>query len=515
MKTHSMGSLVGARWFPVALVLAGLACSGLPSPNTPTPAPLQPSPTPVATHTPEARSVSDLALATVQVLAMVREGGTFRSVWSGSGSIVTPDGLILTNAHVVDDRYDEYTHLGVAVLHQTDQPPELSYLAEIAAVDYGLDLAVIRVVSDLQGKPVTLDLPVIPIGNSDDVEIGDPLQILGYPGIGGATITFTEGAVSGFTSDRSVEGRAWIKTDATIAGGNSGGMGANQIGELIGVPTLASSGAEEGDVVDCRPVVDTNRDGIVDDRDTCVPIGGFINGLRPVNLALPLIEAAMSGAVYHAGVESQIEPSSGYDLSQTRFTNLVFSDGVTSDDRPTQLRPALPTGVTDACAFWDYEGMVDGMTWSAYWFVDGEPDEGGSILNASWVGGAKGNWWVCIHDDLGLRDGLYEAVLEVEGEPLISDAIFVGGQHPIVQFTVVNDTSRRACYLLISPSQAHNWGQDDLGATEIVEPGASRTFQVPAGQYDLKALDCSLDTVAEQYGIDLSLGATFALSSAQ
>ena len=139
------------------------------------------------------------------------------------------------------------------------------------------------------------------LGDSDSVEIGDSLQILGYPGIGGETITFTEGAVSGFTSDRSVEGRAWIKTDATIAGGNSGGMAANALGELIGVPTIAASGAEGGDIVDCRPVADTNRDGSIDQFDTCVPIGGFINGLRPVNLALPLIAAAQSGVAVSAG----------------------------------------------------------------------------------------------------------------------------------------------------------------------------------------------------------------------
>ncbi|MEW6569485.1 MAG: serine protease [Chloroflexota bacterium] len=500
------------KWLVMALLLAGLACSSLPQAIGPSP--LMPSPTTAVSATPLHRPVSELALATVQVLAMVRQGGQFSPVWSGSGSIITPDGLILTNAHVVDDRYDEYTHLGVAVLKQTDRPPELRYLAEIAAVDYGLDLAVIRIVSDLNGSPVSLNLSTIAIGDSDEVEIGDPLQILGYPGIGGETITFTEGAVSGFTSDRLVDGRAWIKTDATIAGGNSGGTGANAAGELIGVPTTASSGAEEGEVVDCRPVVDTNRDGQVDDRDTCVPIGGFINGLRPVNLALPLIEAALSGAVYHSGVVSQVEPAGGYDLSQTRFFHLAFADGVTPDDRPTRLLPALPTGTVDACAFWDYEGMIDGMTWSAYWFVDGEPSEGGSIVNASWVGGDQGNWWVCIHDDLGLADGLYELVLEVEGEALAADAVFVGGQHPTVRLTVINDTTRPACCIQISPSLAQNWGPDDLGETEIVYPGASRLFEVPAGQYDLRALDCDFNRVAQQYRIDIAEDITFALSSA-
>src|SRR3990172_308128 len=134
--------------------------------------------------------------------------------------------------------------------------------------------------SDLARAPVPIDLPFVQLADSDLVEIGDDLRILGYPGIGGDTITFTEGAVSGFTSERGVEGRAWIKTDATIAGGNSGGMGVNADGLLMGVPTRASAGGDNA-IVDCRAVADTNRDGVIDDQDSCVPIGGFINGLRP------------------------------------------------------------------------------------------------------------------------------------------------------------------------------------------------------------------------------------------
>ena len=160
---------------------------------------------------------------------------------------------------MVDDRSGEYEFLGVAVTGRTDEPPELTYRAEIASADYDLDLAVIRIVADMNGNPVSPNLTAIALGDSDQVEIGDHLRVLGYPGIGGETITFTEGAVSGFTSERSVDGRAWIKTDATTAGGNSGGMAVNMAGQLIGVPTRASAGETEGDIVDCRPVVDTNR----------------------------------------------------------------------------------------------------------------------------------------------------------------------------------------------------------------------------------------------------------------
>ena len=513
MSKHNIGARSALVLF--ALLAAALACSPFgptPAGATPTAAvPLPPSITPA----PAPRTPTELASATVQVLAMTASGGSFTPIWSGSGSIISADGLILTNAHVVDDRYGDYTDLGISVMENTDSPPRLIYLAEIAAVDYGLDLAVIRIVADLGGNPVSPDLPFVTLGNSDAIEIGDSLQILGYPGIGGETITFTEGAVSGFTSDRSVEGRAWIKTDATIAGGNSGGLGANALGELIGVPTRASSGAEGGDIVDCRPVADTNRDGYIDQNDTCVPIGGFINGLRPVNLALPLIDAARSGVAYQPPTSPVEQPVEGFDASNASFTDLVFSDGVTADDMPTRILPALPSGVSNACAFWNYEGMADGMSWSAYWFIDGVLSQEGSILDETWVGGPDGSWWVCTFDDAGLGDGLYEAMLEVEGEVLINDAVFVGGDRPFVDFTVVNDTAVQACYILISPSGARNWGQDDLGPTEIVQAGASRPFQLPAGTYDVLALECNFDVILERYGIDITSPSTFSLGGAQ
>jgi len=74
-------------------------------------------------------------------------------------------------------------------------------------------------------------------------------------------------------------------------------------------------------IVDCRPLADTNRDGYIDDNDTCVPTGGFINALRPITLAMPMIEAAKAGNV-------AIEEG-GDDISQDDYNpqgNVVLSD---------------------------------------------------------------------------------------------------------------------------------------------------------------------------------------------
>jgi S1-C subfamily serine protease len=455
-------------------------------------------------------AVEDLAHSVVQIHALDASND---SVWTGSGTLISEDGLILTNAHVVDDRSEEYDSLAVATTTETDQPPELSYTGEIAAVDYALDLAVVKLVSDLDGNAISEQFPFVSLGDSETVEIGDNVRILGYPGIGGDTITFTNGVVSGFTSERSVGDRAWIKTDATIAGGNSGGTAVDAEGALVGVPTIAGSGADE-ETVDCRSISDTNRDGIVDDNDTCVPVGGFINGLRPINLALPLIDAARAGREYVSPIEPEVEPSGGFDTENVVLSNFIFGDGVTADDQPTETFDAIPSGVTQVCGFWDYEGMEDGMSWEALWFVDGELSEEGSIFGDTWVGGESGSWWACIIDEeFGLDDGLHELVIAVEEEHQGSRAIFVGGDHPPVEFSIENTSTTDICYVFISPSGAQNWGFDHLGIEEGIAAGETRAFTVPAAFYDLLLQDCDQNDLIDERDLDVTENAVYTVSN--
>ena len=255
----------------------------------------EPTESKLATNYPE-----NLYESVVQIIALVDMDGQIVEGWTGSGSIISSDGLILTNAHVVlSDKFYDVKGLVVALTTNPDYPAEPRYRAEIMQVNDALDLAVIRITTDLDGNPVdyaTLNLPAIPLGDSDALELGGDLTILGYPDIGGATITLTSGKVGGFTAEGGIGQRAFIKTSATISGGNSGGLAVNQNQELIGVPTQLGYGGDD-QYIDCRVLADTNRDGIVDDSDGCIPTGGFINALRPIKLALPLIEAAMRGEI--------------------------------------------------------------------------------------------------------------------------------------------------------------------------------------------------------------------------
>lgn len=459
-------------------------------------------------------SISELARSVVLIQAL--SGGDV--VWSGSGTIVSADGLILTNAHVIDNRFDEYDTLGIGITRETDEAPKTEYLADVVAVDFALDLALVQIAELIDGGPAPRDFPFVIIGDSDALEIGDEIRILGYPGIGGDTITFTNGSVSGFTAERSVGNRAWIKTDATIAGGNSGGLAVNDAGELIGVPTVVGSGAgAETGYVDCRVLEDTNNDGFLDDRDTCVTVGGFINGLRPVGLAADMIAAAEAGEAYVSAYyeEEFAEVPGDFDASAVELSNLLFSTGVTIDDEPTEVLALIPSNPTRVCGFWDYEGMQDGMTWDALWYLDGELSEDASVIADTWVGGETGTWWVCVLDEeFGLPNGLYELVLQIEGSPTGSDAVHVGDDRQLIELEIVNESAVDICGVWASPSSAQNWGFEDLGPTVIIPPGDLWPLFIASGTYDLLMYDCASNTLVEEYDVDILEDSTYTVADA-
>ncbi len=407
------------------------------APEESTPVPAETEKIPVAPDTEKVPTPSGgddreirqhLLRATVQILALEKYKGRFEPMWTGSGTILTPEGLILTNAHVVTDPDPDYRPdaLGVAITVRSDDLPELKYLAEALVVDTTLDLAVIQIVSDLSGDPVdveALNLDYISLGDSDSLELGDLIHILGYPGIGGETITFTEGVVSGFTREPGVDGRAYVKTDATIAGGNSGGLAANLEGEIIGVPTQVGYGGAER-FADCRYLADTNGDGDIDQNDNCIPVGGFINAVRPINLAKPLVEAARLGIQPSTDKPKPGKPTGD---SEASFTNLVFAPAVDDRDQPTSIVTQLPSGATELYACWEYAGMGDTLTWEARWYRDGAYNEEVSWTPALWKGGEEGTWWVSVYNEDGLTEGLYRLELYVEGRKFVEGEIQVGG----------------------------------------------------------------------------------------
>jgi S1-C subfamily serine protease len=387
-----------------------------------------------SSHLPEPEIIKSTLPSVIQVVAL-RKGfmGGMSVIWTGSGTIVDSSGIILTNCHVANPRAmgmpgPQADRLAISITQRSDEPPALTYLAEVVVQSPQLDLAVLKITHGLNGKPVgSLNLPALPIGDSDELELGNTIAILGYPGIGGETVTFTSGSVAGFTREEGIDTRrGWIKTDATIAGGNSGGTAVNHSGKLIGIPTQASAGSGVTPV-DARPVIDTNQDGRIDHQDTPMAIGGFINGLRPVNLAKPLLRKAgvdVSGSHIEIPTTPPQPPaSSPKKHDRAVFSNLVFSSRVTGDGRPINPATILPVGIRQIFATVDFAGMEKGTNWGQTWALNGKPiftDEG------QWGDATRGGKVLVLSGQGGLPEGEYRLVVTVEREVVMEGAVTVG-----------------------------------------------------------------------------------------
>lgn len=218
----------------------------------------------LACQTP-ANALSELAQLTPMVLSTREEinrracvlivvGRSRQLTGMGSGSIVDARGYVLTNFHVIEGA--DAFYIGVNGARQ-DAPPEFWYQAEVISTDEELDLALLHITKDEQGNPLlgSLDLASVEIGDSNTVQLQDPVIIWGYSWVWRrvrsleelkriVTITVTRGMVSGFEPAGDIQ-RAWMRSDALIGPGNSGGLATDQNGRMIGIPS-ASVGPGEG-----------------------------------------------------------------------------------------------------------------------------------------------------------------------------------------------------------------------------------------------------------------------------
>jgi len=185
-------------------------------------------------------SIAELATKTiVQVqVGNMSEGGEFLPNGGGSGVVISDDGLIMTNHHVIDNSTQ------VRVVFEDGR----MYESEIIGSDRLTDIGLLKISAS--------NLVPISIGNSDVLKVGDLAVAIGHPLTLGAAPTVTTGVVSALERRLDVGGEAMnsgvtlfglIQTDAPITRGSSGGALINSNGELIGITTAiatADVGAE-------------------------------------------------------------------------------------------------------------------------------------------------------------------------------------------------------------------------------------------------------------------------------
>lgn len=146
---------------------------------------------------------------------------------SGSGFLLTEDGYVVTNNHVVADANDGSI---VVQLYSGEEYP-----AMIVGTDSMNDVALLKI--DAQG------LQAVTIGDSDEIEVGEIVEAIGNP-LGELTFTMTAGYISALDREISSDGTPinMIQTDAAINSGNSGGPLFDMNGNVIGITTAKVSG---------------------------------------------------------------------------------------------------------------------------------------------------------------------------------------------------------------------------------------------------------------------------------
>lgn len=148
----------------------------------------------------------------------------YEQVGTGSGVIISSDGYIVTNNHVIDN----------ANAIEITLNNKKKYEAELIGADASNDIALLKINADV-------DLPYTPFANSDNIKIGEWVLAVGNPY--NLTSTVTAGIVS--AKGRDLEGNrnieSFIQTDAAVNPGNSGGALVNTRGELVGINTAISS----------------------------------------------------------------------------------------------------------------------------------------------------------------------------------------------------------------------------------------------------------------------------------
>ena len=144
-------------------------------------------------------------------------------IGTGSGVIITEDGYIVTNNHVIQDA----TELEVTLNNNK------SYIAKLVGTDSKMDIALLKI--DAEEK-----LPFAVFGDSDGIKVGEWVLAVGNPYNLNSTVT--AGIVSAKARNLANDGiQSFIQTDAAVNPGNSGGALVNTRGELIGINTMISS----------------------------------------------------------------------------------------------------------------------------------------------------------------------------------------------------------------------------------------------------------------------------------
>lgn len=238
-------------------------------------------------------------------------------IGSGSGIIISEDGYIVTNTHVLDGTmYNDGGDLIKADSYAVSTYDEKQYDAQIAGRDTKTDIAVIKIQAS--------GLPCATFGNSDETVLGEEVAAIGNPA--GLTGSITDGIVSGLNRKIKADSTGFemncIQTNAAISPGNSGGALVNMYGQVIGITS--------------SKYVNSSYEGL-----------GFA---ITINEAKPIIEELISQGY----VSGRIRIGITFYSMDNEFTLAEFRDKY-NRDIPDKLKGLWITEISEDCDIADTE----------------------------------------------------------------------------------------------------------------------------------------------------------------
>ena len=286
---------------------------------------------------------------TVEIVQANPYYGEYTAQGAGSGVIISEDGYILTNNHVIDSASK------ITVTLRSGE----SYEARLVGTDPDVDIALLKIEAD--------GLSAAIVGDSSTVEAGDKSVIIGNP-LGTLGGSVTEGIIS--AADRAIEidGKTMhlMQTDAAVNPGNSGGGMFNGQGELVGIVVAKSSDASSGGTIDnigfVIPI--NNALDILDDLKDY----GYVRGRASTGMAFSeggnqlaqYLYGYSDGGVYIASIESgsnaekagfsvgdRVISVDGKEVTSVSDVSTILSEHAVGDTIRFELERSGRTGTID------------------------------------------------------------------------------------------------------------------------------------------------------------------------
>lgn len=336
--------------------------------------------------------------AIVRVELLVTDGTSATVRYWGTGAFVGP-GLVLTSGRLLDPE-GGWDTIGIAPVGP-DGRFAIAYQADVVAIDPWLDVAVLRIAADREGReidPEAVPSPALAPAAGATPDSGEALGIgaldAGVPSR--SQLSFTVG-VDGETN--------WIEADSTLPAGFGGAPVLDDNGRIVGIVALPEP---------------------QDDR-------AFI---RRIEEAMPLIAAATDGDSLILSGRERLPPPDrrGADLPQDLSIDNAALYSAVQDGQPVGPTSSFASGTTRIVYAFDYEGMRPGTPWLDEWRVNGEVDPQLSPPRPGWDRGSSGTLVSSISDPNGLPDGVYELRILVRGLVVASVETTVGDEPSVSSF---------------------------------------------------------------------------------